>query len=125
MYESLHSERLESEPIFGVVFIAQVIGGKIKYGARLETPIRRFKNDFEVWDYEWDRERGPFMLHVNPIYAEMFDYPETKEWVQNTVKPWAKQIKKEWIEKSIGFTKDQLETLESALETLDESDDTE
>lgn len=118
MYDTLHSERLESPNYHGVTFIAQIIGGKINFGAKLTMPLRKQKNEFEIWQYEWSRDNGPYILNVNEIYSEVFQYDDVQTWVADTVIPWADRTKRAFLGKQHEHTLEVLAKMEKELDRL-------
>ena len=109
MYDTFYTERIYSNPMHGYIFVAQLLSGEVTFGARLATPIGEYQNDFYLGAYEWDKK--PYVLDVGPLYKTAFDTPEVKKWIEDVVKPWAREQKLAYIDRAIKYNEEQHERL--------------
>lgn len=118
MYETLHTEMLNSEPMHGFIFSAQLLGGELAFGARLATPITVYGNDFYLGQYQWDSEHPPYTLDVGPEYEKAFKQADVQKWIKDRVEPWATIQKLQHIEGKIKYYTFQLEEHKAEAEKL-------
>jgi hypothetical protein len=114
----MHSEFFESPSFHGFTFVAQIRGGEVHFGAKLTMPITERKHTFLIWQHEWDRTDGPFILNLNSLYKETCETPEVQNWIETTVKPWVNRTKMKWLEQQYEHDKQQLVQMEAELDRL-------
>lgn len=118
MYETLHSERLESPNYYGITFVAQLLGGKLRFYAHLTMPLGIHKLKLEIRKDQWDEGHGPYRIAIAEQYKMAFDTEEVQNWIENTVIPWADRTKKTWLEKQYEDELSRLADLKQELDRL-------
>ena len=120
MYETLHSDRIVSNPIMGVTFVAQLLGGELKIYARLANGINNghVVNHFELREDEWDTQKCPYMVNPSALYIAAHKDCAFTAWINQTVAPWQRQVKIAWIQKSIDVTLRETAQMQDELQRL-------
>lgn len=111
MYEFLHSDRLFSNPINGFLFVAQLVGGKLTFGAQLTTPLGKFDNVFYLSQYQWEQENPYYVIDIGPFYAQTFQGEEVQQWIKEVVEPWVREEKLKHLDTTIKNTLRSLEEM--------------
>lgn len=120
MYETLHSERVESPNYHGITFVAQLLGGELRFYAHLTIPLGVHKLSLEVRKDEWDDGHDPYRIHVADEYKKAFETKEVQNWIESTVTPWADRTKRTFLEKNHEYTLECLAEMEKELDRLND-----